>query len=258
MISKNKIKFINSLKKKNHRLFHKEFVIEGEKIVSEIIKFYSARINCLYTTGNWAKNNLTDISLKLPKVHIVSDSEIKKISSFKSSSEVLAVINIIEKDLCLDDINKDLSLVLDTIQDPGNLGNIIRIADWFGIKNIICSHNSVDCYNPKVLQSSMGSIMRTNVYYMNLIDLFEQIIDNPIFMRYGTFIDGIDIYSTKLTLPGIIILGNESKGIKKDYFPYINQRLKIPAYNKMNNTIDSLNVAAATAIICAEFRKRGL
>ena len=145
--------------------------------------------------------------------------------------------------------------MLDKVQDPGNLGNIIRIADWFGIHHIICSSDCADCYNPKVLQSTMGSIMRIKSHYTDLSTFLQKLTSQPDFGIYGTFINASNIYTSDLSHAGVIIMGNESKGISKELFPYIREKISIPAYQNHNKRIDSLNVAAAAAIICAEFRR---
>ncbi len=147
-----------------------------------------------------------------------------------------------------------LTLVLDGVQDPGNLGTIIRIADWFGIEDIICSKDTVDVYNPKVVQATMGSIARVRVSYMDLKQLFEVL--PPTLPVYGTLLEGNNMYSEQLSHNGIIIMGNEGKGISPQIRQFISKGLRIPNYPEGRDTADSLNVAVATAIICAEFRRR--
>jgi len=186
----------------------------------------------------------------------VNDNELSKISSFKTPGKVIAVLRMPEYNIDKNDIIAGLSLVLDTVQDPGNLGNIIRIADWFGIRNIFCSYECADCYNPKVVQSTMGAIIRVNLYYVDLRDLLEEYSSIPDFTIYGTFLKGDPVHNRNLDKKAFIVLGNESKGIAERYLPYIKSRLFIPKYDPNNSAVESLNVSAAAAIICYEFRRR--
>jgi TrmH family RNA methyltransferase len=257
LISKNKIKFINSLKEKKYRQLHSLFVVEGDKIVSEIIHQEPARIEQLFLTANWIKRSGLSSGQKsaLPVI-ILKPGEMERISSLKSPPGAIALMQIPRYQLEVDEIAGKLSLVLDKIRDPGNLGNIIRIADWFGIDNIICSADCADCFNPKVLQSSMGSIMRVRIHYTGLEILLQKLTQLPEFGVYGTFPQAPDIYTADLLPRGIIIMGNESKGITGGLLPFIRERISIPAFQSRSGKMDSLNVAAATAIICSEFRRR--
>lgn len=255
-MTKNKIKFIKSLKDKKYRLIHNMFVVEGTKIVTEIIQEDPTSIEQLFMTERWYKKYGISFSHEhAPEIFILNTGEMERISVFRSPSEVLALIRMPNFHPDYDEIAGTLSLVLDTIQDPGNLGNIIRIADWFGIRYLICSPDTVDCYNPKVLQSTMGSIMRVKTHYTDLIPFLQRITKISEFGIYGTFKNASNIYTSNLLSSGIIIMGNESKGISKELFPFIRQRISIPAFQN-HDGIDSLNVAAATAIICSEFRRR--
>ena len=173
------------------------------------------------------------------------------------------ILNNTDKNDChlvnlLTDKDKDgkqkLTIALDGVQDPGNLGTIIRIADWFGISDIICSHDTVDAFSPKVVQATMGSIARVHIHYADLENLIKALPDN--YPVYGTFLDGSDLYDKQLSAGGIIVMGNEGKGISQPVRALVNQRLLIPNYPKGRKTADSLNVAIATAITCAEFRRR--
>ena len=148
-----------------------------------------------------------------------------------------------------------LCLALDDIQDPGNLGTIIRLADWFGIENIFCSHGTVDVYNPKVIQATMGALARVKLHYCDLVKLITSVKDIPIF---GTFLDGNNIYGEDLSKNGLIIMGNEGNGVSKEVSKLINKKLYIPNYPTSRETSESLNVAIATAIVCAEFRRRSM
>ena len=149
-------------------------------------------------------------------------------------------------------LHSQLALALDSVQDPGNLGTIIRIADWFGISTIYCSEDTADVYNPKVVQATMGSLAHINIVYCDLVELLQH-YDGPI---YGTLLDGQDIYQQELSQKGIIVMGNEGNGISQRVRPLITHRLLIPNFNKNSETAESLNVAIATAITCSEFRRR--
>ncbi len=255
MLTRNKIKHIKSLKEKKYRQLYNLFAVEGDKIVAEIIREDPARIEELYLTERWYKNTGISSAFKnTSKLFFMNPGEMERISSYRSPSEVLALIRITRFQLDYDEIARSLSLVLDTVQDPGNLGNIIRIADWFGIRQVICSPDTADCYNPKVLQSTMGSIMRVKTHYTDLLPLLQRITQLSEFGIYGTFTNGSNIYTSRLLSTGVIIMGNESKGISKELHPFIRERISIPAFQN-HDGIDSLNVAAATAIICSEFRR---
>ncbi len=244
-LTKNKIKLINSLKSKKYR--HKEnlFICEGEKILKTLInsKFEIVEI--------FAVQEFIDNNNDLFDFTIVSDIELKKISELSTPQKVLALVKIPKKNIEKVDFDNKLTLVLDKIQDPGNLGTIIRIADWFGIQNIICSTDTVDVYNPKVVMSTMGSIFSVNIFYANLLNFFATHNKSDI---YGTFMDGKNIYKTTFPSTGFIVMGNEANGISADIEKFITQRLAIPSFNK-SKAAESLNVAIATAIICSEFMK---
>jgi TrmH family RNA methyltransferase len=231
--------------------------VEGDKITAEIIQLRPASIEQLYMTENWHKKpGVSFRQISASKIFVLTPAEMKKISSFKSPPEVIAVVQIPYYQLDFDELSGSLSLVLDKVQDPGNLGNIIRIADWFGIHNVICSSDSADCFNPKVLQATMGSIMRIKIHYTDLEVFLQKFSQVPEFGIYGTFLNASDIYTSSLLPSGLIVMGNESRGIRKELFPYIRERISVPAFPNNEKNIDSLNVAAAAAIICSEFRRR--
>ena len=243
MLSKNQIKFISSLQQKKQRLIHKMFVAEGVKVVQELLDA-DFELHQLYTTEDDFK------SVNDSKKLIVSADDLKKISALTTASSCLAVFKIPEqKEL----YQSGLIVALDAIRDPGNLGTIIRLCDWFGIQQLICSNETVDVYNPKVVQATMGSISRVNVSYINLED-FISTTSLPVF---GTFMNGENIYSTTLPQEGIIVMGNEANGISKEVENSIQHRLTIPRFGTLQKT-ESLNVATATAIILSEFRRVSL
>jgi TrmH family RNA methyltransferase len=256
MLTKNRIKYLRSLALKKYRDRHKEYMVEGEKIVRELIKMQYPLLKQLIASEQWLQENYTEAVLTRENICIANYNELAKISSLKSPGKAIAVLGMPEHVIDRDSVVNGLSLVLDTIQDPGNLGNIIRIADWFGIRNVFCSSECADCYNPKVVQSTMGSILRVSIHYVDLKDLLEDYSSIPGFEIYGTFLSGKPVYGENLAKKAFIVLGNESRGITERYLPYIKSRLFIPQYGSKFAYAESLNVAAAAAIICSEFRRR--
>lgn len=251
MLSKNNIKFINSLKNKKFRFFHRQFIAEGEKIVQELL-ISDFKINKIIATEEWFQMWKTNIP-KGTELISTDAAGIKKVSDQKTSGNVLAVIEIPDKQYNQFEIENELSIALDDIQDPGNLGTIIRTADWFGVKNIFCSQNSVDVYNPKVVQSTMGAIFRVNVWYIDLKEFLEKY--HTKLKIYGTYLNGKNIYDVSISKTGIIVFGNESKGINENLSPFISELLYIPTYSKLEIKSESLNLAASVAVILAEFKR---
>lgn len=252
VLSKNKIKFFNSLIHKKNRDELHLFVAEGTKLVMDLLPYYNLKY--IVASVDWLSEH--NVSSNVECFSLSDISEMKKISFLVSPSPVFAVFEY-KNSLDLSSVisNDELFLALDTVQDPGNLGTIIRLADWFGIKHIFCSHESADFYNPKVVQATMGALSRVDVHYCNLSDVLTDFtnLGVPIF---GTFLDGDLIYDAKLPKNGIIIMGNEGKGISDSVSKFVSKRLFIPNYPLGSITSESLNVAIATAIICSEFRRR--
>jgi TrmH family RNA methyltransferase len=245
MLSKSQISFIKSLHQKKYRKESGIFIIEGIKSITEFINS-KYQIHSIYHTAAYfsllPKNN-TNIQL-----FEVTDIELAKISTLQTPQGILALVHIpIQQQIDFNSLKNLFSLVLDDIQDPGNFGTIIRTADWFGIKNIICSENTVELYNPKTVQATMGSLSRMNIIYTNL-DTFFNNTSLPIF---GALLDGNDIYQTKWGKEGLILLGNEGHGINKALIPQINVAVTIP---KIGNA-ESLNVAVSAAIFCSELTR---
>jgi TrmH family RNA methyltransferase len=251
MLSKNNIKFINSLRKKKYRAIENKFIAEGEKVVEEIINS-ELEIFEIFATNEWIKKN----SYSEKEIFLIDNKELKKIRALSTPNKVLAVVKIPNWDYKKHEIANSLSLILDNIRDPGNLGTIMRIADWFGISNIFCSKNSVDVFSEKVIQSTMGAICRTKVHYVDIKNLLNDFTINSDFPVYGTFLEGENIYSQNLVNKGFIIMGNESNGISDNLHPVINKKLYIPNFPKGIETSESLNISIATAIVCSEFRRR--
>lgn len=254
MLSKNKIKFIHSLGAKKNRDSLNLFCAEGEKCVEDL--FSKFQCQTLIAKKDWIdKKQLTAKEI----VYIDSADELKPISAHKTPQPVFAVFEKTEQKLIINDLLSQLSLVLDEIQDPGNLGTIIRIADWFGIRNVICSKNTTDVFNPKALQATMGAAARVHVHYVDLVDFLKTIHKkNPDFPIYGTLLSGKNIYETSLQKNGLIVMGNEGNGICKEVENLVSQQLLIPNFPQGEKTSESLNVSVATAIVCAEFRRRML
>lgn len=247
MISKNKIKYIRSLELKKNRNKEGKFVAEGFKVVDDLLALQPADL--IVATQEWLHGkHLADQT----EVIEVTEEELKKVSFLQHPQQVLAVFRQAQDgDFSIN--TQELSLALDGVQDPGNLGTIIRIADWFGITHIYCSQDTADVYNPKVVQATMGSIARVKVEYGNLLALVESLpADVPV---YGTLLDGDNIYQQQLENRGLIVMGNEGKGISPALAKKVNRRLLIPNFPKGRATADSLNVAIATAITCSEFRR---
>lgn len=246
MLSKNRAKLITSLHDKKGRREHQLFIAEGEKIVAELLRS-DIVVQEVYNTEARIEN-------QEPRKQVINitEKELKKISALSTPPQILAVCEIPKYELKIEELKDRLTLVLDDIRDPGNLGTIIRIADWFGIKNIICSEDCVDAYNPKTVQATMGSIARVKIHYAGLEDVLKEMKDIPV---YGALLEGENIYKKKLSDKGIIIIGNESKGISEKLLPYITDKISIPSFNEKDAGAESLNAAIATALICSEFRR---
>lgn len=247
-LSKNKIKYIRSLEQKKIRKEEKVFLAEGPKLVGDLLGHFRCRF--LAATSEWLSGHAI---IHADEVAEASQEELSRASLQKTPQQVLAVF---EQPQLLPDkkcIKESLCLGLDNIQDPGNLGTIIRLADWFGIEHIFCSTDTVDLYNPKTIQATMGAIARVKVYYCHLNELINESTDVPV---YGTFLNGENMYTQRLSQNGLIIMGNEGNGISPEIEKLINKRLYIPNYPQERNTSESLNVAIATAVVCAEFRRQ--
>jgi TrmH family RNA methyltransferase len=253
-ISKARLKELALLKQKKSRGEQVVFVAEGEKIVGEVLGS-DLKVKTILGTKEWLLANKKKLQLSNFEVFEVYDEELARVSNLKTPNKVLVVAEIPEQKFNVHELKNKLTLVLDDIQDPGNLGTIIRLADWFGIENIICSENTVDVYNPKVIQSTMGAFLRVKLKYINLNVFFKE-IDNSIPI-YGAFLEGKDIYKEQLTSSGIIVMGNESKGISTEIGQFISNKITIPSFSKNDAKTESLNVSVATAIICSEFRREG-
>ena len=236
MITKNQIKFIKSLSLKKNRQKEQLFIAEGEKIVAELLNS-NFEFHEIFATNEWILKNTDVRAIK------VNNSELDRISNLKSANNVLAIVKIKQENLSITD---GLTLVLDDINDPGNLGTIIRMCDWFGVKQLVCSKSTVDCFNPKVVQSAMGSLFRVSIIYTDL-DGYLSNIDTPI---YGAFMDGENVRNVKVPESVHLIMGNEANGISEEIDNLITDKVAI---KNIGNSAESLNVAVATSILLHEF-----
>jgi RNA methyltransferase, TrmH family len=239
MLSKSQVKYIQSLAQKKFRDADGVFIIEGPKLLEEFLKINRDAIINIYALESWTALNI-DLGRNL-MVTEVSEIELSKISSLKTPNEVLALVKQRKVDF-KPDLNNRITIALDAIRDPGNLGTIIRIADWFGVKNIICSKDCADCYNSKVVQSTMGSIGRVNIIYDDLKSRLKQYEHINI---YAADLDGADVRAMEKPEAGIIVIGNESKGVSAEIEQLVTGKITIPRIGKA----ESLNAAVATAII---------
>jgi TrmH family RNA methyltransferase len=240
MVSKSQIKLITSLVQKKYRKQHQLFFAEGTKVIQELLQS-NFELEHLYVT----KPMFSDVSES--KKTIIFDSDLKKITALNTANDCLAVFRIPQEKQI---INSGLIVALDDIRDPGNLGTIIRLCDWFGIIQIVCSEQTVDVYNPKVVQATMGSVARVNITYLDL----ESYLAEAKTEIFGAFMDGENIYKTELPTSGIIVLGNEANGISKIIEEKVTQKIAIPRFGNLQLT-ESLNVATATAIVLSEFKR---
>ncbi|WP_426668324.1 TrmH family RNA methyltransferase [Mucilaginibacter sp. McL0603] len=246
MLSKSQINLLKSLQHKKFRREHGLFLVEGHKSIAEFINS-AYQIEAVYHTNAFSPKVLK-LSQKINLCEI-SVTDLEKISSLKTPQEVIVLLKIPQWPVLKhEQLKGKFSLVLDGIQDPGNLGTIIRIADWFGIENIICSDDTVDVYNPKVVQACMGSLSRVKVHYTSLIGLLGQ-IKLPIF---GALLDGEDIYNTNFGSDGLVVMGNEGNGMRPEIQKLVNKAVTIPRIGGA----ESLNVAIATALFCSEITRK--
>lgn len=241
MVGKSQIKFIKSLQQKKYRTEHKLFVVEGFKVVQELVNA-NVKVYGIYVTDD---KLLSEVNFS---GELISEADLKKMSALKTPNNILAVFY--QTKATLNAMNSDWVVALDDVRDPGNLGTIIRMCDWFGIPNLVCSEQTVDCYNPKTIQATMGSIARVNILYTDLSE-FIKASTMPV---YGAFMDGISVYQQDLSNEkGILVLGNEANGVSPKIENLVTKKISIPQFGKQ--TAESLNVATATAILLNEIRR---
>lgn len=242
MLSKNQIKFIRSLQQKKQRMLHKQFVIEGSRMVLELIDSHRSFLTYVVVTSSFIEKH--SLSQHVPVV-VTDEETFSKLTTSIQPQGILAVFR--QPELTYKASN--FMLFLDNIQDPGNMGTIIRLADWFGIEQIVCSPDCVDVFNPKVVQSSMGSIFRVPMVYAQL----EELLASTKLPVYGAMLDGDSIYEQQLSATGIIVMGNEGNGIRPTVEHYLSNKILIPRFGGG----ESLNVSTATGILLSEFRRNG-
>ena len=254
MISKNQIKFVKQLEMKKYRQREGLFVAEGPKVVGDLLAA-GFEPHSIYATEEWNISLTPHLSKATgrrvsgnPLTTRITPDELRKLSFLQHPQQVLAVFRLLSP---LTSPPSPLTLALDGIQDPGNLGTIIRIADWFGIDSIVCSLDTADAWSPKVVQATMGSIARVGIIYTDL----KEYLNHTTLPVCGTLLDGSNIYTQELPQEAIIVMGNEGNGISPDIRQLVTHRLLIPQYRP---GAESLNVAIATAITCAEFRRRSI
>ena len=257
MISKNNIKYVRSLALKKVRKEENAFVAEGGKLFADLIDYFVPRY--IFATKEWMDSN-SELICKIKErygvaVDEATDEELRKISFQETPQDVLAVFLQSDDWTEIENVACDnLCIALDEVQNPGNLGTIMRVADWFGIEHIYCSTTCADVYNPKTVQATMGALSRVKVHYCDLNESLKKLSsDIPI---YGTFLDGENIYTQELSPNGVIVMGNEGRGISYDIAKCVTKKILVPSYPHDRPTSESLNVAVATSIVCAEFRRR--
>lgn len=257
MVTKNMIKLAHSLELKKNRKRERLFIAEGPKTVGDMIRHYT--VHAIFALEEWTRQNVdvrfacrwTDNAIGMMTV---DEDELRRISLLQNPQQVIALLHLPDDgQIDIADPSKELCIALDGVQDPGNLGTIIRIADWFGIRHIICSPGTADAYNPKTVQATMGSLSNVCVTYRDLDEFMSAL--SPGTEIYGTLLDGKDIYSTPLSHKGLIVMGNEGNGISENIRKRVTHRLLIPDFNP-DKSAESLNVSIATAIVCSEFRRR--
>jgi RNA methyltransferase, TrmH family len=252
MLSKQKIELIRSLKDHKGREKTGLFIAEGPKLVFDLLNTTLIPAEIFMTADGLATSDTTLFPFDPIQL---SNKEMERISSFKNPSTVLAIFKIPAVDPIAEKSFPGLNLVLDRIQDPGNLGTIVRMADWFGISRIFCSVDCADLYSPKCVQSTMGALARVQVHYLNLTDLLKEAASNKVPV-YGAYMEGENVFDTELSTCAMIVMGSEGQGISRELECYLTKKISIPTFPAGNRVPESLNVAVSASIICAEFRRR--
>lgn len=256
MVTKQNIKDLHALGMKKHRDATHSFVAEGPKVVGDLLPLM--RCKKLYATQSYLDGSNSLSMNNVDEVEVIDKKTLERLSLLCAPRDVIAIFEQPEQHSSIEQLaqlpHNSLCLALDEVQDPGNVGTIVRLADWFGIEHVFASMNTADVFAPKVVQATMGAIARVKVHYCDLVELMQCL--NAQVPIYGTFLDGNDIYSQPLENHGLIVMGNEGRGISAPVELCVNQRLFIPPYPVGRATSESLNVAIATAVVCAEFRRR--
>ena len=251
MLSKHLTNIIQNLEKKKFREKYNLFKIEGEKLVQELF-LSDMKVDTLIARPSWIERN----KQKAQSYNTIEVNEIEmgRVSNFKSLPEVIALAQIPVKEHSPEEIKNELSIVLNGIQDPGNLGTILRLSDWFGVRHVFCDHDCANIFNPKSVQASMGAIFRVNVSYLDLVEFIPQFVDQD-FPCYGAFLEGENIYRTELRTKGFIVMGNEGNGISPEIERFVTRKITIPSFAHSPYSTESLNVGVATGIILSEFKR---
>lgn len=251
MLSKHLTNIIQNLEKKKFREKYNLFKIEGEKLVQELF-LSDMKVDTLIARPSWIERNRR----KAQSYNTIEVNEIEmgRVSNFKSLPEVIALAQIPVKEHSPEEIKNELSIVLNGIQDPGNLGTILRLSDWFGVRHVFCDHDCANIFNPKSVQASMGAIFRVNVFYLDLVEFIPRFVDQN-FPCYGAFLEGENIYRTELRTKGFIVMGNEGNGISPEIERFVTRKITIPSFAHSPYSTESLNVGVATGIILSEFKR---
>ena len=251
MLSKHLTNIIQNLEKKKFREKYNLFKIEGEKLVQELF-LSDMKVDTLIACPSWIERNRQ----KAQSYNTIEVNEIEmgRVSNFKSLPEVIALAQIPVKEHSPEEIKNELSIVLNGIQDPGNLGTILRLSEWFGVRHVFCDHDCANIFNPKSVQASMGAIFRVNVFYLNLVEFIPRFVDQD-FPCYGAFLEGENIYRTELRTKGFIVMGNEGNGISPEIERFVTRKITIPSFAHSPYSTESLNVGVATGIILSEFKR---
>lgn len=255
MLSKNKIRLIHSLERKKNRAEEGLLLAEGPKLMEELLSVWTPVY--IAATEEWMTHHRNWLHRVTGHGRVecdtVTQEELNHASLLRTPQQVIGLFPIPHEAKTIEEVaTRSLCLALDGVQDPGNIGTIVRLADWFGIQHVFCSADTVDIYSPKAIQATMGAIARVRVHYINLTEELRK-CSAPI---YGTHLDGQNLYEESLTAHGVIVMGNEGKGVSKEVSNLVGKRLYIPPYPTYRDKVESLNVAIATAIVCAEFRRR--
>ncbi len=252
MLSKNQVKFLTALRLKKYRQKYRQFVVEGEKMVAETLRQTRFEVDSIFGLESWATQNEAFLKPFFEKFTAVADSDLQKISSLTTPNKVLAVVNSLDEQPDFLKLETEISFFLDGLQDPSNLGAILRVADWFGIRQIFCSPETVDVFNQKVIQTGMGAFLRVPVFEMDLVDILNKKPDVPVL---GAVLDGENIFEKKdLPQSGLLVIGNEGRGISPEIFEKLTHRLTIPRHP--SGGAESLNAAVATGILTAFLTKK--
>jgi len=259
MLSNNRISFVKSLHQKKNRFAEGLFLAEGDKLVREYLQS-DFQVEEVYAQSDWLKEHGKLIGIGVESYGATS-KDLERLSTLVTAPDVIAVVKVPEVRIHLSEYFSGLTLILDGIRDPGNMGTIIRTADWFGVSRIVASDDSAEHWNPKVVQASMGSLTRIRIVNYELTNFFSELNsfartnNRDVLPVYGTFMDGKNIYKEELTAEGFIVIGNEANGIRETTEPFVNHRLSVPSFSEGPAKAESLNAAIATALVLAEFRR---